>query len=391
MPKLINASFGRESFPRELLGLQSWTTITPAMIGASGPLWDACYVRAANSGSGGFYVIGGGGGSMRVVLSSGGGISKVDSPTISTIAEITGICSPASGGPGSSDKFVAIGGASGSSLTANGLSNVFNIASSWALNGSWTTNPLNNWPHRCETSLPGQRVVALGVDAGTGHKLISNKSWSDNTTSAWNVRTPGNTLFFGDGYIKGRVAPDGSVMACSPSGSLDISIQAGDYGDGGMHLEFSRPSVVDLDYGVNASLWVVCNGANVYTTTGWSPGGFPTWTIRNLPAGTAAPNYVVAMDIPNPPLKVAGFSSGAATPVTWFGIACSGSNFVGMLLTKDWVNYFVVEVPGLAQITRQIFPFDGSVYLRFCGNRLFIFNPYACHISGPLGVIDRIT
>src|SRR5258708_3005676 len=100
MPKLINASFGSEAFPRELVGLQSWTTITPAMIGASGPMYDACYCRGANSGSGGFYVMVGGGGSMRVVLSSGGGISKVGTPVTGSMAELTGVCSAANGGPG---------------------------------------------------------------------------------------------------------------------------------------------------------------------------------------------------------------------------------------------------------------------------------------------------
>jgi hypothetical protein len=390
MPRFINAKFGSEAFPKELEGLRSWSLLTPQMTGSTGTYWEACYVKGYNAGSGGFYVIGGGNGTKQLVISSGGqGMSKFGSPAVSSMSQITGLCSADTGGPGSSNKAVAIGPGSVISLVANTLAKVYDVNGSWTNNGTWApgNTPQNSYPHRCEIAYPS-KVLAFGQSV-SNNKLVSNKSWSDSTSSSWTALTAPTPS--GDGYVKGRITPAGFAMLVTISGQVDIS-NTNDSGDSGFRHDTSRTFVQDVDFGNIASKWILCDSVHVFTApNGWSSGtGLPTWTQQSLPAATSGGNPlgVVAMDLPNP--LIVGGSSTTVNGTTWYGIVMTGSDaWSGFLVTKDFTNYFGVEIPGLSHSNLgNGFPGDGSFYLRFCGNRLFVFTPQGVNISGPLGVVD---
>ncbi len=403
MPKFLNASFGVEGFPRELLGLNSWTTFTPPMIGKAGSFYDAAFMRSSGLGSSGYYIIVGGQTNISnyIVITSGAGITKYGSTTVGGINPISGVCSSASGIAGVSDQAIVVGGGTTIALSVYGTNYWYQFTdnsflTSW---GNWTGSLMLG--ARIETTVHGSKAVAFGITP-SGGRWLSNKALGIHNNTDFTTRSVPGTSGVG-GYIKGRVGQGGRV-AClyTAGGALDVSAGGGDYGDAGMRVDSSTVSkVIDIDYGAGANQWIkVENNGLVYTAPNtWGANANPSWSQQVLPTGGFAGTGAIhcfAMDVPN--TAMASPQSITHGFTTWYGIVVGGLDpnanpplFSGVLLTKDFVHFIPVEIPGVSFLHNGVFPNDGDTYFRFTGNRLFVFNGYACNMSGPLGVNELLT
>jgi hypothetical protein len=393
MPMLRTVTLG-SGLPRELWGLVRSTFYGGTMFGSNAAgttLWDACHVRAPDEGSDGYYFVCGAGVSTSLdkrvlVLSGAGAIEYVQPGDGGTQSPLTGCAANPLGL--ANHKAVFVGSGSPTVTRSTSMQAALDAVTGYAQNGAWTTGtPLSDWPNRVECHVPGTRMVAFGRIGGApgSTKRMGSKDFSDNTSSAWtNVTVPDTGL--SDGYVKGRIATSGYVMAITSSGHVDLSNTSSPEVSG-MVRDTTKSNVRDVDYSINDNQFIVVDGTSVFTAPdGWPSGGPAAWVTRSLPAGVGSPCWCVAMDLPEKFESAREKSLGVRT---WYGIgtAITAINQApGFLLTRDFNRYLAIELSGLrrsAPAVGDVFP--NNTYFRFTGSRLFVFNRRGVTVSGELG------
>lgn len=392
MPLVRTLNVGSKGSPRELMGLLNCTFYSGYMLGDTrGAFWDVCRIRGQGAKHQGYYLLAGtgvGGASTKAVavLAGAGAVAYLVPLDGGTQSPLTG-CTSSPPSPSSAPNIAQfVGAGSGTVTRRTGLPDIFDVGSAeWAQNGSWSANaPEAGWPHRIELNISQSTSIAFGKAAAApgSTKCMARKTFSDTSTTAWTAITVPDTSL-SDGYVKGRQGNGGYMMAITDTGHVDISTTSA---PGTMIRDATLSNLFDIDFSPNAATYIIANGAaNVrIAPEGWPAAGPPTWTTHALPAGYGNAYWVVAMDL-NSHWALDGEKDLGTT--TWYGVGTSdGGEESAFLVTKDFTTYYSMQLAGLQQhapALGDVFP--GSSYLRFCHDRLFVFNRAGVSISGRLG------
>jgi hypothetical protein len=414
-PKAVIANI-----PAELLGLSSWTHITADMVlskndqdgsGVVGQriFMDVAYRVAQNqpSNEGYYFLVGG----LTTPGSPGVSFPQVavfsgSSPLFSYSLDTVGL-----GGPGFTDALYGVAcvapGATSTFPkivattfhgTLGGLSLQTSTTDSATLEtqAAWTSggaslgagSPVVGWQQRVAVARDATTNYFYNAGKKTGAagstKAMARKLYTTNDTTAWTAITvpdAGNS----DGYTKLVVSRAGHVMALTDFGTIDV-------GDGVNPTAFftdTASNARDIAYSHRTNkFYRISNLGNVASTTAgsWSNGGPVTWTNEYtgmVNGGSTSPALICPLEIP---YQSAGDPSLAtATEDAWFIIYHSDSKRT--FATRDWAVFYPVSIPGLfrSNINDRRFPVNSS-YMKFAGERLFVFSPRGLSISGPLGI-----
>jgi hypothetical protein len=409
MPLFRNYVVGsKRGLPRELEGLKNFTFFNGHVFGETTNriFWDVCHVRGWSGGFGGYYIIAGVGiegtsAKKVLIMKENGPVQYFQPGDGGSAAPFTGACAtPDYGSEG--HKAVFLGSASGTVTKLDmTLGNMLDSASAaWFQNGSWSANtPISSWPHTVHTNLaPGGDWIAMGKAAAApgSTKHMSRKARSLDNTTAWTTITVPD-VGADEGYVKGRVSNAGYIMALAGIGASPAQTFAADISDSAAPVSAMSDSglgggLADLDYSPNADKFVVVSGDDLVRiiNAGWAPGGPVTvasHTIPNLPNSVGA-QHCVAMDVGSH--FAPGESEIRAT--TWYGFMVAPQGLLtgpfhnAFYLTKDFVNWFSIDLPG-GNMGETIIgqPFPSHPVLKFCHNRLFVFTAMGVAVSGPLG------
>ncbi len=389
MPLLRNVSVSN-GLPSELWGLHSSNFYNTAMFGGTQPTWwDACKIRTPAGQQDGHYLVCGigtgvGVGSPFVLVLGGGSPVAVVAPTLAGLTTLR-FQGCTTGQPGSGSAMNTawfIGPGDQAIVRLDGSQNSFSI-SSYLSNGSvsgaaWAPSQLAICG--LNTSAGSGKVVAYGKRSDTGHKFMSSKSVGDSSTSTWSqITVPGDS----NSYVKARQSRGGFTVAITDTGTLDNST---DSSLTAMITDGTRNGVVDMDYSSTDDLFIICDGTSVFTASaGWGGGGHPTWVTRTLPSSVGLPWNVIALDVPSADAPPSELSGGFHTWYMIMAASVGGAHLGTCLFTRDFVQYYAAEIPGLILAATSATAFPVKPHVKFVHDRLFVFTTLGVTVTGKLG------